>query len=298
MKKNEKIHQKLKKFRTSLSKKKLINKSKEFNLDKKKYIEYEEDFQESLIKSNSLNKFKKRNKSGNNIKKDTSIKLPSLKQHIYINNNINEIDSNLLKNLYKSKSGNKIKINTKSISNLHANNKSSKKLLTKNTGSSFNLKISQKFKKSNNINFNTNGNIGVVRHLDRKIIKKNQNIMKPKKAYKLLTTTKIINNFNNHINQNKNKEIFTIINNNNNLNNENKKIDVIYDLEEKVSNIQNSFLKELKEEENEDRNIPNQLNNNIIDIISDISLSEEELNFSEENSFDNFEFSLEDEEIE
>ena len=35
----------------------------------------------------------------------------------------------------------------------------------------------------------------------------------------------------------------------------------------------------------------------VIDIISDISLSEEELNFSEEDSIDNMEFSLEDEEI-
>ena len=296
MKNNEKIYQKIKKFKTSFGKKKILNKNREINLDNKKYTEYEEDYQESLIKSNSLNKFKNRNKSINNIKNNMSIKLPSLKQHIYINNNINEIDSNLIKKLHRNKSGNKIKINTKSINNLHIN-KSSKKLLTKNTASSYNLKINPKFKKSQNINFNTKGNIGVIRHLDRKKLKNSKNIMNPKNGYKLLTTTKIINNFNNQINQNKDEEIFTIVNNKNH---DNKKIDVLYEIEEKVSKIQNCFRKHLKEEENEENNLTNKINNNnddILDIISDISLSEEELNFSEENSFDNLEFSLEDEEI-
>ena len=84
----------------------------------------------------------------------------------------------------------------------------------------------------------------------------------PKNGYKLFTTTKIINNFNNQINQNKNKEVYTLYNDdtqnnrynpnnllshendqiewNENISNENnfnesKKLDVLYEIEKKVS---------------------------------------------------------------
>jgi hypothetical protein len=193
----------------------------------------------------------------------------------------------------------KIKLNTNNINNinnLYSKNKSSKKLLSKHSGSTYNLKKSQNYIKTKNINISTSGNLGVVRHLDRKIIKGNKNINMPKHGYKLFATTKIINNFNNQINQNKNKEIYTICDNNQN-NNDNKKIDVLFDIEKKVSKIQKYFRNHLKDEK--DNNIKNENKNNnvIIDIISDISLSEEELNFSEEDSFDNIDFSLDDEEI-
>ena len=73
-------------------------------------------------------------------------------------------------------------------------------------------------------------------------------------------------------------------------------MDVLYEIEQKVSKIQNCFRRHLKEEETEEKKNKNIENNNI-DIISDISLSEEDLNFSEEDSFNNIEFSLDEEEI-
>ena len=72
-------------------------------------------------------------------------------------------------------------------------------------------------------------------------------------------------------------------------------MDVLYEIEQKISKIQNCFRNHLKKEERETKN--DHILNNNIDIISDISLSEEELNFSEEDSFNNIDFSLDEEEI-
>ena len=131
-------------------------------------------------------------------------------------------------------------------------NQSSKKLISKYR-SSYNIKT------KNNINLkdiplNTYENIGKTRHLNRKIIKrnkKNKQIIIPKDGYKLFTTTKIINNFNNQINQNKNKEIYALYKNCEN--NVGKKLDVLYEIEQKVSKIQNCFRRHLKEEETEEK---------------------------------------------
>ena len=300
MKNGTKIYQKIKKIKkvkTSLSKHKILNKSNNTKLENLiKTKEDKEDYPVSFIKSKSLKKLKIYN--GFNKKKDNAIKLPSLQKHLHTNANDSKMISNFLN---RNNTIKKIKLNTNNINNinnLYSKNKSSKKLLSKHSGSTYNLKKSQNYIKTKNINISTSGNLGVVRHLDRKIIKGNKNINMPKHGYKLFATTKIINNFNNQINQNKNKEIYTICDNNQN-NNDNKKIDVLFDIEKKVTKIQKYFRNHLKDEE--DNNIKNENknknNNVIIDIISDISLSEEELNFSEEDSFDNIDFSLDDEEI-
>ena len=284
-----KIKQKIKKIKTSFSKNKIMirdNKAKN-----KIFKEYQDDNNESLIKSKSLNKIKMKNKI--NIK--NNIKLPILKRKIYLNNNIETNDLKINKKyLKKNNSVKKIKLNTNSVNNLYPKNLGSKKVLSK-YGSSYNLKISPNYIKSKNIKINTSENFGKNRHLDRKIIKGNKNRFSSNKGYKLFTTTKIINNFNNQINQNKNKEVFTLCNNN--INNDGKKIDVLFEIENKISKIQNCFRKHLEDEKNEIKKNENIGKNNIVDIISDISLSEEELNFSEEDSIDNMEFSLEDEEI-
>ena len=291
-----------KKIKASLNRNKINNKSniniKYTNINQ--YTEYEENHPKTFIKSKSINKIK--NKHGINMKKNLSKKMLLLKENT--NNTNNEAyDSKLSKNNILNK---KIKIN---INNINNNEKKQNKLLSKHSVSSHNLKISPDYNKTKNINnINSNTNIGVVRHLDRKKIKGNKIKIKPNHGYKLFSTTKIINNFNNQINQNKSKEIINLCEdaNNNNNDNEHKKIDLLYEIEEKVSKIQNCFRKHLKEEDNTHKNNENN-NNNIssnnnnnnqcIEFISEISLSEEELNFSEEDSFDNMEFSLEDEEI-
>jgi len=255
------------------------------------FKEYQDDNNESF-NSKSLNKIKMKNKISI---KNNYTKLPILKRKIYINNNIESNDLKINKKyLNKNNSVKKLKLNTNSINNLYPKNNGSKKLLSK-YGSSYNLKLSPNYIKSQNININTSENFGKIRHLDRKIIKGNKNKFNSNKGYKLFTTTKIINNFNNQINQNKNKEVFTLCNNN--INNDGKKIDVLFEIENKISKIQNCFRKHLKEEKIELKKDENISKNNIVDIISDISLSEEELNFSEEDSFNNIEFSLDEKEI-
>jgi hypothetical protein len=262
--------------------------------------------------------------------KKKGIKLPSLKKNIFIENSNTKL---MKKFLVKNYSNKKMKINTNNINNYHSKNQSSNKLLSKHSGSSYNLKMSQNYNKTKKINLTTSStsNLGLRRQLNRKVITGNKSIVMPKHGYKLFTTTKIINNFNNQINQNKNKEVYTLYNDdtqnnmhnqNNLLSNENeqtewnehfsdkknlkesKKLDVLYEIEKKVSKIQNCFRKHLKEEETvETTNHQNDaINNNIknddtFEIISDISLSEEELNFSEEDSLEKNGFSLDDEDL-
>jgi hypothetical protein len=306
---------KIKKNKSFLTKKKInernINNHDITFGDINQYIEYEEN-----THSKSINK--KNNIEGLNTKKSLPIKLPLMKNYIHHSNNENDTnDSKIVK-----KSKKKLKINTNSSINLLQKN-TQNKLFSKNSGSSHNLKISPDHVKTKNIINSSSTNIGVVRHLNRKIIKGNKNKIKPIHGYtKLFTTTKIINNFNNQINQNKNKEIINVYddkgntddndekdinethNNNHNNHDSNKKIDVLFDIEKKVSKIQNLFRKHLKDEQylgnNNNEIHTNNINyNNVnnVDFISEISLSEEELNFSEDDSFDNMEFSIEDEEI-
>ena len=322
MKNGTKVYQKIKALKISLNKN---NSRNNITTSSKQYNYYEENYPESFIKSKSLNKIQI--KKGINKK---GIKLPSLKKNNFIEKNKTKLMKNFL---VKNNSNKKLKISTNNINNYHSKNKSSNKLLSKHSGSSYNLKISQNYYKTKKINLTTSStsNLGLGRYLDRKVITSNKNIVMTKNGYKLFTTTKIINNFNNQINQNKNKEVYTLYNDdtqnnrhnpknllsheneqiewNENISNENnfnesKKLDVLYEIEKKVSKIQNCFRKHLKEEETVDTtNHQNDVvnnnakNDNIFDIISDISLSEEEINFSEEDSLDKNEFSLDVEDL-
>jgi hypothetical protein len=326
MKNGTKIYQKIKTLKTSLSKNKFNNRNYK-TTNSKQYNYYEEEYPESFIKSKSLSKIKI--KKGSN-KKD--IKLPSLKNNIFVEKNNTRL---MKKFLIKNNSNKKMKIKTNNINNYHSNNQSINKLLSKHSKSTYNLKMNQSYNKTKKINLTTSStnNLGLGRQLDRKVITGNKSIIMPKHGYKLFTTTKIINNFNNQINQNKNKEVYTLYNedtqnnrhNKNNLLshendqaewnenssdknnlNESKKLDVLYEIEKKVAKIQNCFRKHLKEEEtvettntNHQNDVINNnvKNDNLFEIISDISLSEEELNFSEEDSLEKKEFSLDDEDL-
>jgi hypothetical protein len=324
MKNGTKVYQKIKTLKTSLSKNKINNRNNIIT-NSKQYNYYEEEYPESFIKSKSLNKIKIKKGS-----KKKGIKLPSLKKNNFIEKNNTKL---MKKFLVKNFSNKKMKINTNSINNYHSKNQNSNKLLSKHSASSYNLKMSQNYNKAkkNNLTTNSTSNLGLGRQLDRKVITGNKSLVMPKHGYKLFTTTKIINNFNNQINQNKNKEVYTLYNDdtqnnrhnpNNLLSNENdqtewnenisdknqlnesKKIDVLFEIEKKVSKIQNCFRKHLKEEEtiettnNQNDVVNNNVkNDNVFEIISDISLSEEELNFSEEDSLEKNGFSLDDEEL-
>ena len=326
MKNGTKVYQKIKTLKTSLSKNKFNNRNY-ITTNSKQYNYYEEEYPESFIKSKSLSKIKI--KKGSN-KKD--IKLPSLKNNIFVEKNNTRL---MKKFLIKNNSNKKMKIKTNNINNYHSNNQSINKLLSKHSKSTYNLKMNQSYNKTKKINLTTSStnNLGLGRQLDRKVITGNKSIIMPKHGYKLFTTTKIINNFNNQINQNKDKEVYTLYNedtqnnrhNKNNLLshendqaewnenssdknnlNESKKLDVLYEIEKKVAKIQNCFRKHLKEEEtvettntNHQNDVINNnvKNDNLFEIISDISLSEEELNFSEEDSLEKKEFSLDDEDL-
>ena len=251
MKNGTKVYQKIKALKISLNKN---NSRNNITTSSKQYNYYEENYPESFIKSKSLNKIQI--KKGINKK---GIKLPSLKKNNFIEKNNTKL---MKKFLVKSNSNKKLKISTNNINNYHSKNKSSNKLLSKHSGSSYNLKISQNYYKTKKINLTTSStsNLGLGRYLDRKVITSNKNIVMPKNGYKLFTTTKIINNFNNQINQNKNKEVYTLYNddtqnnrhnpnnllshendqiewNENILNennfNESKKLDVLYEIEKK-----------------------------------------------------------------
>ena len=326
MKNGTKVYQKIKTLKTSLSKNKFNNRNY-ITTNSKQYNYYEEEYPESFIKSKSLSKIKI--KKGSN-KKD--IKLPSLKNNIFVEKNNTRL---MKKFLIKNNSNKKMKIKTNNINNYHSNNQSINKLLSKHSKSTYNLKMNQNYNKTKKINLTTSStnNLGLGRQLDRKVITGNKSIIMPKHGYKLFTTTKIINNFNNQINQNKDKEVYTLYNedtqnnrhNKNNLLshendqaewnenssdknnlNESKKLDVLYEIEKKVAKIQNCFRKHLKEEEtvettntNHQNDVINNnvKNDNLFEIISDISLSEEELNFSEEDSLEKNGFSLDDEDL-
>ena len=288
---------KIKKIKTSLNKKNQDRNNTNINNNNfNEHMEYEDD-PEAFIKSKSINKIKRKN--GFNLKKNNTLKLPLLTKSVNKNTN-NNIETNETK-FTKKNTLKKLNISTKDINNFNSNNKKSIKI-SKHSASAYKLKLNQKSMSNKKLHINKSANLGVARRLDRKIIK-DKKIMMPKKGYKLFTTTKIINNFNNQINQNKNKEIYTMgnnINTNNdntdNNNNKEKEIDVLYDFEKKISKIQNRFRKHLKDEDIHLDKV-NGKKNVIIDVISDISLSDTDLNISKEESFDNINTSLDNEEI-
>ncbi len=252
----------------------------------------------SKIKSKSTNKLKTRIVNGMN--KFPSIKLPINKNRnkLIINNDNDKIENTTMNNLklkkYLQKEDTtitKLRLKTNNsfnLKNFHSTQNSKKLLLPKTRDTSYNIKRSENYLKTNNINLKANQNIGITRHLDRKKLKENKSIILPKHNFKLLKeNNKFVNN-----NLKKSKDKFKININNRKLNN-------LFELDKNEKKINNIFSRSnLKTEINEINNHGNKNEiKNIVDIISDISLSEEELNFSEEDSIDNMEFSLEDEEI-
>ena len=250
------------------------------------------------IKSKSTNKLK--TKIVNGMNKLPTIKLPIVKNqkkllHINENDNIENATMNniKLKKYLENDNLSKLKIKTNksfnNIKNFHSTQNSKKFLLGKERDTSYNMKRSHNFIKIKNNNIVTNPNMGLNRHLDRKKMTENKSIILSNNKLKLFkdNTIKISSN-----KSNKTKEKYKLNHNNH------KKIKELFEFEQKDKKIKNIFNRNnIKTEisiENTTENINEEKN---FDIISDISLSEEELNFSEEDSIDNMEFSLDNEDL-
>ena len=250
------------------------------------------------IKSKSTNKLK--TKIVNGMNKLPTIKLPIVKNqkkllHINEYDNVENATMNniKLKKYLENDNLSKLKIKTNksfnNIKNFHSTQNSKKFLLGKERDTSYNMKRSHNFIKIKNNNIVTNPNIGLNRHLDRKKMTENKSIILSNNKLKLFkdNTIKISSN-----KSNKTKEKYKLNHNNH------KKIKALFEFEQKDKNIKNIFNRNnIKTEisiENTTENINEEKN---FDIISDISLSEEELNFSEEDSIDNMEFSLDNEDL-
>ena len=250
------------------------------------------------IKSKSTNKLK--SKIVNGMNKLPTIKLPIVKNqkkllHINEYDNVENATMNniKLKKYLENDNLSKLKIKTNksfnNIKNFHSTQNSKKFLLGKERDTSYNMKRSHNFIKIKNNNIVTNPNIGLNRHLDRKKLTENKSIILSNNKLKLFkdNTIKISSN-----KSNKTKEKYKLNHNNH------KKIKELFEFEQKDKKIKNIFNRNnIKTEisiENTTENINEEKN---FDIISDISLSEEELNFSEEDSIDNMEFSLDNEDL-
>ena len=245
-----------------------------------------------LINSNTNNKIK--SKSTNKIKIVNGMnKFPSIKLNINKNKkkfhkNIDNIENATMNNIQLKKvlhiDDTKIRLKTNksfNLKNFHSTQNSKKFLIAKTRDTSYNLKRSQKYFNNNDKNLMINSNVAITRHLDRKKIKENKSIILPKHNFKLLKDNKIINNT-----LNKSRDKYKL-----NINNNFKKLNNLFEFDKKEKEIQKNFKRNYVKTE------INDINKKEIDIISDISLSEEELNFSEEDSIDNMKFSLDDEEI-
>ena len=250
------------------------------------------------IKSKSTNKLK--SKIVNGMNKLPTIKLPIVKNqkkllHINEFDNVENATMNniKLKKYLENDNLSKLKIKTNksfnNIKNFHSTQNSKKFLLGKERDTSYNMKRSHNFIKIKNNNIVTNPNMGLNRHLDRKKMTENKSIILSNNKLKLFkdNTIKISSN-----KSNKTKEKYKLNHNNH------KKIKELFEFEQKDKKIKNIFNRNnIKTEisiENTTENINEEKN---FDIISDISLSEEELNFSEEDSIDNMEFSLDNEDL-
>ena len=297
---NKEIFNKLKNHKLALINKKNI-KNGRMNIKLNKPSDIINNSPIPKIKSKSTNKLKTRIINGMN--KFPAIKLPvkknNIKNKFHNKNDMDKIQNttmnNLkLKNYLKKEDTLKLRLKTNNsfnLKNFHSTQNSKKLLLNKTRDTSYNLKKSQNYIKTKDMNLMTNQNKGITRHFDRKKMKENKSIILPKQRFKLLKEkeNKILNNNN----LTKSREKFRL-NNNNNF----RKLNHLFEFDKKEKEIGNIFNRiNLKTEINE--NIRHEKGNDlkIIDIISDISLSEEELNFSDEDSIDNMEFSFDDEEI-
>jgi len=291
---NKEIFQKLKNHKLALiNKKNIKNGRMNIKLNKiNKPSELNNTSTITKIKSKSTNKLKAKIVNGMN--KFPTIKLPINKNRnkLLINDN-DKIGNTTMNNLKLKKylqkeetSITKIRLKTNNsfnLKNFHSTQNSKKLLLPKTRDTSYNIKRSENYLKTNNINLKTHQNVGLTRILDRKKLKENKSIILPKHNFKLLKENKITNN-----NHNKSRDKFK-------LNINNRKLNNLFEFDKNEKKINNIFSRSnLKTEINE---VNKNGIKNIVDIISDISLSEEELNFSEEDSIDNMEFSLDNEEI-
>ena len=291
---NKEIFQKLKNHKLALiNKKNIKNGRMNIKLNKiNKPSELNNTSPITKIKSKSTNKLK--TKIVNGMNKFPTIKLPINKNRnkLLINDN-DKIGNTTMNNLKLKKylqkeetSITKIRLKTNNsfnLKNFHSTQNSKKLLLPKTRDTSYNIKRSENYLKTNNINLKTHQNVGLTRILDRKKLKENKSIILPKHNFKLLKENKITNN-----NHNKSRDKFK-------LNINNRKLNNLFEFDKNEKKINNIFSRSnLKTEINE---VNKNGIKNIVDIISDISLSEEELNFSEEDSIDNMEFSLDDEDI-
>ena len=300
---NKEIFKKLKNHKMIINKNNIKNGRINLKLnDLNKKVEYFSNFPDRTIKSKSTNKFKSKLKIVNGMNKFPTIKLPVVnnKTKIKFNQN-NEADNfqNITMNNLKLKKylekDNTTKIGLKgnksfNLKKFHSSQNSKKLLISKIRDTSYNFQRNQNqnFIKSTKTNLVTSPNMRLTRILDRKKIQENKSKIFQKHNLKLFKDNKLINN---NLNKSINKIKF-------NKSNNKKKINALFEFDKKDKKIQNFFNRNNLKTEITDENISeNKIDQKEFDIISDISLSEEELNFSEEDSIDNMEFSLEDEEI-
>ena len=300
---NKEIFKKIKNHKMIINKNNIKNGRINLKLnDLNKKVEYFSNFPDRTIKSKSTNKFKSKLKIVNGMNKFPTIKLPVVnnKTKIKFNQN-NEADNfqNITMNNLKLKKylekDNTTKIGLKgnksfNLKKFHSSQNSKKLLISKIRDMSYNFQRNQNqnFIKGTKTNLVTSPNMRLTRILDRKKIQENKSKIFQKHNLKLFKDNKLINN---NLNKSINKIKF-------NKSNNKKKINALFEFDKKDKKIQNFFNRNNLKTEITDENISeNKIDQKEFDIISDISLSEEELNFSEEDSIDNMEFSLEDEEI-
>ena len=294
---NKEIFKKLKNHKLSLlNKKNVKNGRMNIKLNNiNKFTEFGTISKIPKIKSKSTNKLK--TKIVNGMNKFPAIKLAinknKMKVHINNDNNIENVTMNnlKLKNYFQKEDNPKLKIRTNksfNLKNYHSTQNSNKLLLKNNRDKSYNLKRSQNYIKTNNLNSITNPNIGIIRHLDRKKMKENKSIIFPKHNLKVFKDNKFTNKT-----LNKSRDKYKL-----NINKNFRKINNLFEIDVEEKENMNVFSRtNLKTEINIMNKYGKNKEEKFIDIISDISLSEDELNFSEEDSIDNMEFSLDDEEI-
>ena len=300
---NKEIFKKIKNHKMIINKNNIKNGRINLKLnDLNKKVEYFSNFPDRTIKSKSTNKFKSKLKIVNGMNKFPTIKLPVVnnKTKIKFNQN-NEADNfqNITMNNLKLKKylekDNTTKIGLKgnksfNLKKFHSSQNSKKLLISKIRDTSYNFQRNQNqnFIKGTKTNLVTSPNMRLTRILDRKKIQENKSKIFQKHNLKLFKDNKLINN---NLNKSINKIKF-------NKSNNKKKINALFEFDKKDKKIQNFFNRNNLKTEITDENISeNKIDQKEFDIISDISLSEEELNFSEEDSIDNMEFSLDDEEL-
>jgi len=301
---NKEIFKKIKNHKMILNKNNIKNgriNIKLNNINKK--VENFSNFPDKKIKSKSTNKFKSKLKLVNGMNKFPTIKLPVVNNKSKIklnNNNANDNLQNITMNNLKLKKylekDNTTKIGLKTNKSFtlnkkfHSNQNSKNLLISKIRDTSYNFKRDQKQNslKNTKTTFITNPNMGLTRIFDRKKLQESKSKIFQKHNFKIFKDNKLVNN---NLNKSINKIKF-------NKSNNKKKIKALFEFDKNDEKMHNYFNRNNLKTEITDENISeNKIEQKDFDIISDISLGEEELNFSEEDSIDNMEFSLEDEEI-